>query len=78
MNKYKTLRQLCLEVLGPPVAAPPARRTRGKAKRPYGQAKAERLDLHAQMMRERFGTVDDYIAEANRKPKSWIKAPPRT
>lgn len=75
MGKYKSLRQLCLEVLGPPPERQPPKLTRGPARRPYGEAKAERLDLHAQLMRERFGPVADYEAEVSRKPKSWIKPP---
>lgn len=72
---YRSLRELCLEAFAPPVAAQPKRRTRGKAKRPYGEAKRERLDLHAQMMRERFGSIEEYEIESRRKPASWIKAP---
>lgn len=75
---YKSLRQLCLEVLGPPPERQPApKHTRGKARRPYGEAKKERLDLHAQLMRERFGPLEDYQEEAARKPKSWINPPTR-
>lgn len=75
---YKSLRQLCLESLGPPDPSrlpKPKRRGRGPAMHPYGQVKAERLDLHAQLMRERFGPVEDYEAEAKQKPKGWIKPP---
>lgn len=72
---YKSLRELCMEAFAYPVAAQPKRHVRGKAQRPYGEAKRERLDLHAQMMRERFGSIEEYETESKREPASWIKAP---
>ncbi len=56
----EALRELCKNL--PPIA--PRRRVRGPAKRKYGEAKKERLDLHAQLMRERFGDIEEYEAEA--------------
>lgn len=63
----KALRELCKDF--PPI--PPRRRRgrpKGKAVRPYGEVRKERLSLHAQLMLERFGPVEDYEAEVR---KDW-------
>lgn len=64
----KALQYLCKDF--PPL--PPRRlrgRPKGKATRPYGSVRKERLALHAQLMLERFGPVEEYEAEVRKDCK---------